>query len=174
MLLQTFWVINSWFSFWQKWCVNYASMCMSLRVYVCAPSVLHLRAVLVAAWAGRSQRRHSLCHRMLHLNTSTTYLPVGDCKALQINARRCNWQQSHYCSTTGDKALCAPQGMLCGLSAAIWEWNTHREMRIFAGWKCCDPTITAPLRWWVTITLDFFIFLPQEHSIVFTTSCSST
>lgn len=54
----------------------------------------------------------------------------GDYKALQINSERRNWQQSHYCSRMGDKAPRAPQGTVCGLSAAIWKWSTHRKMRV--------------------------------------------
>lgn len=64
----------------------------------------------------------------------------GDHKALQINSEQRNWQQSHYCSRIGDKALRALQGTACGLSAAIWKWSLHRKMRVLPEnvWNLCD------------------------------------
>lgn len=64
----------------------------------------------------------------------------GDHKALQINSEQRNWQQSHYCSRIGDKAPRAPQGTVCGLSAAIWKWSMHRKMRVLPEnvWNLCD------------------------------------
>lgn len=104
-------------------CLNmYASMCILLcvsNVYVCSPSVLHLGCCCVG-W------KISASLHALSQNASPKCLyylsPSGDYKALQINAEQRNWQQSHYCSTTCDKALCAPQGR------SVWPFCSYLKV----------------------------------------------
>ncbi len=118
----------------------YAPEC--LNVNVCVFAISAASASCFSSCVGRkiSATLHALWQnappkRLYYLSSS------GDYKALQINAEQRNWQQTHYCSTAGDKALCAPQGSLCGLSAAIWKWNTHREMRVLLENLCCMKSL---------------------------------
>ncbi len=67
----------------------------------------------------------------------------GDYKTSQIKTEQRNRQQSHCCSTAGDKTLCAARGTLCGLSADnLKEEHTPRN-ESFVGESL---TITANLR----------------------------